>query len=157
LIEPGWPIQQDNLCDTTMVGTRLWTGQRRGRSAGWSNHPQLTWLSPFKVFSIRSRKEAPVGRGLTFVPGDVETRIRPITGRRSLLPTSQARTSISSPYGSPSLAGEDTGLPRSASEVAWGFGGPSRAVAHPSGEPLPPRCLCLPRESRVEARLEAAA
>jgi hypothetical protein len=120
LIEPGCPIQQGNLCDTTMVGTRLWTGQRRGRSAGWSNHLQLSWLSPFKVFSIRSRKEAPVGRGLTFVPGNVETRIRPITGRRSLLPTSQARTSIRSPCGSPSLAGEDTGLPRSASEVAWG-------------------------------------
>jgi hypothetical protein len=94
--------------------------QRRGRSAGWSNHLQLSWLSPFKVFSIRSRKEAPVGRGLTFVPGNVETRIRPITGRPSLLPTSQARTSISSPHGSLSLAGEDTGFPRSASEVAWG-------------------------------------
>src|SRR5262245_18020787 len=75
-----------------MVGTRLWTCQRRGCTDGWSNHLRLSLLFPFKVFSIRSREKAPVGRGLTFVPGDVETRIRPITGRHSLLPTSQART-----------------------------------------------------------------
>jgi hypothetical protein len=56
------------------------------------------------------------------VPGNVETRIRPITGRRSLLPTSQARTLYRSPCGSPALAGEDTGLPRSASEVSAGLG-----------------------------------
>ena len=78
--------------------------------------PRLRWIC------ILSRKEAPVGRGLTFVSGDVETRIRPITGRPSLLPTSQARISISSPYGSPALAGKDTGLPRSASEVCAGLG-----------------------------------
>ena len=78
--------------------------------------PRLSWICTL------SRKEAPVGRGLTFVPGDVETRIRPVTGRPSLLPTSQARTSIRSPYGSPALAGKDTGLPRSASEVFAGLG-----------------------------------
>src|SRR4051812_35905070 len=116
-----------------MVGTRLWTCQRRGRSAGWSNHLQLTWLSPFKVFSTLSRKEAPVGRGLTFVSGNVETRIRFITKRHSLFPTSQARTFIRSPCGSPSLAGEDTRLPRSAPEVCAGLGTccrPGSAVDH---------------------------
>jgi hypothetical protein len=53
------------------------------------------------------------------VPGDVETRIRLVTRRPSLLPTSQARTPIGSPCGSLSLAseGEGTGFPRSASEV----------------------------------------
>jgi hypothetical protein len=40
-----------------------------------------------------------MGRGLPFGPGDVATRIRPITGRHSLLPASYSRTSISVPYG----------------------------------------------------------
>ncbi len=53
-----------------------------------------------------SRNEAPVGRGLTFVPGNVQTRIRLITRRHSLLPTSQARTPVGSPHGSLSLASE---------------------------------------------------
>jgi len=38
------------------------------------------------------------------VPGDVETRIRLVTRRPSLLPTSRARTPIGSPCGSLSLA-----------------------------------------------------
>jgi hypothetical protein len=156
-----WSIRlpsRDNLCDTTMVGTRLWMNQRRGRSAGWSNHLQLSWLSPFKVFSIRSRKKAPVGRGLTFVPGNVETRIRPITGRPSLLPTSQARTSISSPCGSPSLAGEDTGLPRSAPEVSTGLGTccrPGSAVDHEVA-PLNPPPASVPFGSSLSATLACA-
>ena len=53
-----------------------------------------------------SRNEAPVGRGLTFVPGNIQTRIRLITTRHSLLPTSQARTPMGSPCGSLSLASE---------------------------------------------------
>ncbi len=78
------------------------TGVRRSR--------RLTLPSPFsRRFCLLSCGERPVGRGLTFVPGDVQTRIRPITGRRSLLPTSQARTSIGSPCGSRSLAGEIRG------------------------------------------------
>ena len=125
----------------SQAGTKLWTNQRRGCSAGWSNHLQLFLHSPFKVFCLVSRKEAPVGRGLTFVPGNVETRIRPITGRPSLLPTSQARTPIRSPYGSPSLAGEDTRLPRSASEVSAGLGTccrPGSAVDHEVAPLNPP-------------------
>ncbi len=40
-----------------------------------------------------------MGRGLPFGPGDVATRIRPITGRHSLLPASYSRISNSVPYG----------------------------------------------------------
>src|ERR1044071_664017 len=76
---------------------------------------------PHRIYTL-SCQERPVGRGLTFVPGNVKTRVRPVTGRHSLLPTSQARTSHRSPCGSPALAGGDTGLPRSASEVCAGLG-----------------------------------
>jgi hypothetical protein len=74
-----------------MAGTS--SGQARGGGAQTGGRTtSISYLpSPFKVISIRSRKEAPVGRGLTFVPGNVETRIRSITERPSLLPTSQAR------------------------------------------------------------------
>ena len=40
-----------------------------------------------------------MGRQLPFGPGDVSTRIRPITGRHSLLPASYSRTSTSVPCG----------------------------------------------------------
>jgi hypothetical protein len=40
-----------------------------------------------------------MGRGLPFGPGNVSTRIRPITGRHSLLPASYSRTSTSVPCG----------------------------------------------------------
>ena len=63
-------------------------------------------LPPLRWFSKLSCRDRPVGRGLTFVPGDVQTRIRLITRRHSLLPTSQARTPIGSPHGSLSLASE---------------------------------------------------
>src|SRR5215211_711142 len=67
-------------------------------------------------FSKLSRHERPLGSLLPFGPGDVATRIRPITGRRSLFPLSSARTLDSVPYGSPAgETGEDTGLPRSTS------------------------------------------
>ena len=112
-------------------------------------------LFPFKVFSIRSRKKAPVGRRLTFVPGNLETRIRPITGRPSLLPTSQTRTFIRSPYGSPSLAGKDTGFPRSAPEVSAGLGTccrPGSAVDHEVA-PLNPPPASVPFGSSLSATL----
>ena len=91
--------------------TGVWQGQR------------LFLPSPVshRIYPL-SCQERPVGRRLTFVPGNVETRIHPITGRPSLLPTSQARTSHRSPCGSPALTGGDTGLPRSASEVFAGLG-----------------------------------
>ena len=50
-------------------------------------------------FSGLSCDKRPVGRGLTFVPGDVETRIFAITAKHSLFPTSCARTAISLPRG----------------------------------------------------------
>jgi hypothetical protein len=40
-----------------------------------------------------------MGRQLPFGPGDVSTRLRPITGRHSLLPASYSRTSNNVPYG----------------------------------------------------------
>jgi len=138
-----------------MAGTS--SGQARGGGAqtGGRTTSISYLLSPFKVISIRSRKEAPVGRGLTFVPGNLETRIRPVTGRHSLLPTSQARTSISSPYGSPSLAGEDTGLPRSAPEVCAGLGTccrPGSSVDHEVA-PLNPPPAPVPFGSSLSATL----
>ena len=154
MIEPGCP-SRDNLRDTGMVGTRLWTCQRRGCTGGWSNHLHLSLLFPFKVFSILSREKAPVGRGLTFVPGDIETRIRSITERPSLFPTSQARTSISSPCGLPSLAGEDTGFPRSAPEVFAGLGTccrPGSTVNHEAA-PLNPPPAPVPFGSSLSATL----
>lgn len=48
-----------------------------------------------------SRKRVTVGRGLAFAPGDVQTRIRPVTGRHSLFPTSQARTAVQRPLRRP--------------------------------------------------------
>ena len=148
-------LQLDILCDTNMADTS--SGRARGRGAQPGGRTtSISYLpSPFKVISIRSRKEAPVGRGLTFVPGNLETRIRPITGRHSLLPTSQARTSISSPYGSPSLAGKDTGLPRSAPEVSAGLGTccrPGSAVDHEVA-PLNPPPASVPFGSSLSATL----
>jgi hypothetical protein len=138
-----------------MAGTS--SGQARGGGAqtGGRTTAISYLLSPFKVISIRSRKEAPVGRGLTFVPGNVETRIHPVTGRHSLLPTSQSRTSISSPYGLPSLAGEDTGLPRSAPEVCAGLGTccrPGSSVDHEVA-PLNPPPASVPFGSSLSATL----
>jgi hypothetical protein len=54
---------------------------------------------PRSRFHILSCDVRPVGRGLTFVPGDVPTRIRTVTVRHSLLPTSQTRTAKDRPYG----------------------------------------------------------
>ena len=56
-------------------------------------------FSSLQRFSRLSRDERPVGRGPTFVSGNVQTRIRPITGRPSLFPTSQTRTAIGVPHG----------------------------------------------------------
>ncbi len=67
-------------------------------------------LSSCRRFVKLSCDERPVGRGLTFVPGDVETRIHAITAWHSLLPTSQTGTPIGSPCGLLSLAGEIPGF-----------------------------------------------
>ena len=48
-------------------------------------------FSSYERFCLFSREVRPVGRGRTFVPGDIQTRIRTVTARPSLLPTSQAR------------------------------------------------------------------
>ncbi len=67
-------------------------------------------LSSYGRFSKLSCNERPVGRGLTFVPGNVETRIRTITARHSLFPTSQAGIPMGAPCGSLSRAGEIPGF-----------------------------------------------
>ena len=51
-------------------------------------------------FSKLFRKEAPDGRGRTFVPDNVSIRIRLTTRRPLLFPSSQTRQPIGSPYGS---------------------------------------------------------
>ena len=61
-----------------------------------------------------SRAETPQGSLLACAPGDVATRIRPITGRRSLFPTPlPASPSVGLAASLPSLRRSDTGLPRS--------------------------------------------
>ncbi|WP_207681262.1 hypothetical protein [Desulfonema magnum] len=53
-----------------------------------------------------SRKETPVGSLLTFVPGKFRTRIRTVTARHSLSPTSFTRIPVGLPCGSLSPKGE---------------------------------------------------
>jgi len=60
------------------------------------SHPSL----PSVIGQHPSRGERPVGRQRTFVPGHVATRIHPMTGWPSLLPTSSTRTPIGLPDGS---------------------------------------------------------
>ncbi len=54
---------------------------------------------PRKILQTISKWSTGVGRQLPFGPGDVATRIRPITGRHSLFPASYSRTSNSVPCG----------------------------------------------------------
>src|ERR1700674_1877642 len=49
---------------------------------------------PHERFSKLSRDVPPIGRGPTFVSGNVKTCIRAITTRHSLLPISHSRTTI---------------------------------------------------------------
>jgi hypothetical protein len=65
---------------------------------------------PRSRFHILSCDVRPVGRGLTFVPGDVPTRIRSITIRHSLLPTSQTHTARNRPCGLSSPKGAIRGF-----------------------------------------------
>ncbi len=58
----------------------------------------LSISSIYRRSKLASRNERPVGRQPTFVAGH-RTPIRPITGRHSLLPTSQSRTAIGGPHG----------------------------------------------------------
>ena len=51
-------------------------------------------IPPHERFSKLSRDAPPVGRGLTFVPGNVQTRICAITAQHSLIPTSYSHTAI---------------------------------------------------------------
>lgn len=66
--------------------------------------------SPWSRFHRLSCEVRPVGRGLTFVPGDVATRVRTITIRPSLLPTSQSRTAKDKPCGLSSPKGAIRGF-----------------------------------------------
>ena len=59
----------------------------------------------------------PVGRLLTFVPDDVSIRIRTITARHSLVPTSQAGIAIGRFHNLLSPEGGNTRFPRSICEV----------------------------------------
>lgn len=57
-------------------------------------------LSFLKRLITLSSQEPPGGSLLTFVPGDVSTRICTITAQRSLTPPSSTRTALGSPCGS---------------------------------------------------------
>lgn len=72
---------------------------------------------PWSRFHRLSCEVRPVGRGLTFVPGNIATRIRTITIRPSLLPTSQTRTTKSEPCGLLPPKGGGKGFRRSAVRV----------------------------------------
>src|SRR4029078_12933026 len=50
-------------------------------------------------FAMRSRADRPEGSQRAFAPEHVALRIRPITGRRSLSPSSSTRTAFGPPYG----------------------------------------------------------
>ena len=77
-------------------------------------------FSSYWRFSRFSCHERPVRRGLTFVPGNVSTRIRALTARHSLFRTSQTRMAMGIPCGLLSLLqGSHTGFSRSATEVCW--------------------------------------
>ncbi len=65
----------------------------------WLTPPSYAVPSHYR-FSKFSRKEAPDGRGRTFVPDDISIRIRPITRRPLLFPSSQTRSPVGSPRGS---------------------------------------------------------
>ena len=70
-------------------------------------------------FFMLSRNEAPVGRGLTFVPGNVKTRIRPHyeTAFASSDISNLHPHGLASRFAFPRKRGRDTGFPRSVSEV----------------------------------------
>jgi len=65
----------------------------------WLLPPSYAVPSHYR-FSKLFRKEAPDGRGRTFVPDHVSIRIRFITKRHLLFPSSQTRTPVGSPCSS---------------------------------------------------------
>ncbi len=65
----------------------------------WQMPPSYAVPSYYR-FSRFSRKEAPDGRGRTFVPDDISIRIRLITRRHLLFPSSQTRRPVGSPHSS---------------------------------------------------------
>ncbi len=66
-----------------------------GAPTTWFGVVICKFLSKKKFFNF-SHEEAPVGRGHTFVSGNVSTRIHFITKRHLLLPTSQAHSAMAS-------------------------------------------------------------
>jgi hypothetical protein len=73
--------------------------------------PRSSFAFPLQSrFHILSCEVRPIGRGLTFVPSNVATRIRTITIRRSLLPKSQTRIAKDQPCGLPSPRGAIRGF-----------------------------------------------
>ena len=101
-------------------GTRLphWPWGQPGRYYGRAGYRNRR--GPHQRGSLRSRRQicfAPRtvgcrftavntrGKSARFRRSDVPTPIRPITGRRSLPPSSFTRSPIGSPYGGPTLAG----------------------------------------------------
>ena len=119
--------------------------QRAHRSTGEPSSPCAFPLSGGSPCSPATKDQSDVGSLSGQATGAV---IRPITGRPSLLPTSQARTPIGSPHGglSPERRGRDTGFPRSVPEVRGdrcllSTGGRTDHEAAPSPPTSVPHCL----------------
>jgi hypothetical protein len=101
------------LCDTNLLSLY--------QCLAWGACISAHLLSPLRRFIRRFRNGAPGGRGRSFEPGDVSTRIHPITGCHLLLPPSQARIPISVPCGFtflPYKQGRDTRFPCSVHSTA---------------------------------------
>ena len=100
-------------------------GWRRTRfsSGGLSRRCRLRHLPSSRARVIRlSCHRRPRGSQPAFASGDVPTRIHPATGWRSLCPRSFARCTNSLPCGRPAVAGDASGLPRSAHMTRGGVG-----------------------------------
>jgi hypothetical protein len=96
---------------TSMLTARYWTeaGSLMGKVAPAEqvrHHLQHLLGRFFGCF----RAETPEGSQPAFASGDLSTRVRPITGRHSLFPSSSTRTALGRPCGSPTPVGERYGL-----------------------------------------------
>ena len=84
---------------------RLTAAYLSGERTSWLKKSHRHLLSLLGQFGQFSRKGRPVGRLLAFTPGKARTRIRFITKRHSLLPTSYTRIPIGCPYDHPTQKG----------------------------------------------------
>ena len=100
------------------ANARATAGSRTSRGLA----PRRHLLCFLKGFAGRSRAPTPEGSQLPFGWGPAAVGLTPIrlaTGRRSLPPSSSARSPVGRPCGLPPSARGATGLPRSVAVAAW--------------------------------------